>query len=145
MKSEPETYSIDDLKREKRTTWEGVRNYQARNYMREMEVGDPVLFYHSSAEPPCVAGIAKVVKKAYPDSTARKKQSPYFDPKASEANPIWEMVEIAFQKKLMRPLPLAELKANSKLEGLALLEKGSRLSVQPVSPEHPKEIERMIR
>lgn len=144
MKSEPETYSIDDLKRDRRTSWEGVRNYQARNFMRGMKKGDRVLFYHSNANPPGVAGIAKVVQTAHPDLAALDKKSPYHDPKATRENPIWEMVDIAFVRTFPRVVGLAELKANPKLKSLMVLQKGSRLSVQPVSEEHFKEIERMV-
>lgn len=134
MKSEPGTYSIDDLARDGRTQWDGVRNYQARNLMREMQAGDRVLFYHSNAKPPGVAGLARVVREAYPDPTARDPESAYYDPKASEADPRWYMVDIEFVERLPRLVPLADIKA---AEGLAdmVVTKRSRLSVQPVTDE----------
>jgi predicted RNA-binding protein with PUA-like domain len=137
MKTEPETYSIDDLARDGRTWWNGVRNYQARNFMRDaMRLGDPVLVYHSSAEPPGVAGLARVSGAAKPDPTALDPQDPHFDPKATKANPIWVMVEIEFVERFEAVLPLARLRAEPKLEGLALLARGQRLSIQPVSDAH---------
>lgn len=143
MKSEPGTYSIDDLARDGRTSWDGVRNFQARNFMRdEMKVGDPVLFYHSNADPPGVAGIARVSREAYPDHTAREPGSRYHDPKASEDDPRWFMVDIEFVKKLDRPVPLAELKETPGLEDM-LVTRRSRLSVQPVTEEQFKIVERL--
>jgi predicted RNA-binding protein with PUA-like domain len=137
MKTEPETYSIDDLARDGRTWWEGVRNYQARNFMRDaMRIGDPVLVYHSSAEPPGVAGLASVSAAAKPDLTALDPKDPHFDPKATKADPIWAMVEIAFVERFAEVIPLAALRAEAKLEGLALLARGQRLSIQPVSEAH---------
>lgn len=135
MKSEPEAFSIDDLAARpgKREHWDGVRNYQARNFMREMKKGDKVLFYHSSCPEPGVVGVAKVVKEAYPDFTAFDPESKYFDPKSSPDKPRWFMVDIQFQKKLKRTIALAELKQNPLLEGMQLLRKGNRLSVMPVA------------
>ena len=133
MKSEPDAFSIDDLRRLKRDAWSGVRNYQARNFMREMEVGDPVLFYHSSCEPPGIAGLAKVAAKAHPDATQFDPKSPYFDPKATKAKPIWECVDVAFVRKSKRLIPLDELRAMKPLKDMVLLRRGSRLSVQPVT------------
>ncbi|MGI9518096.1 MAG: EVE domain-containing protein [Pirellulaceae bacterium] len=136
MKSEPNAYSIDDLAKDKNKTtcWDGVRNYQARNMMRdEMKKGDLVLFYHSNAKPPCVAGVAKVVKESYPDHTAQDPKSKYHDPKATEDNPRWFMVDIQLVKKFKRCIPLDELKEIKALKDMRLLQKGSRLSVQPVS------------
>ena len=136
MKTEPDVFSIDDLIRapNRTTHWDGVRNYQARNYMRdEMAVGDAVLLYHSNAEPPAVVGTASIVKSAYPDWTAWDKSDPHYDPKTDPNNPRWFMVDIQFESKLPRPLPLAELRTVSALEGMVLLQKGSRLSVQPVT------------
>lgn len=134
MKSEPNTYSIDDLERDGRTHWDGVRNYQARNLMREMKVGDRVLFYHSSATPPGVAGLAKVVKEAYPDHTARDPDADYYDPKATDDDPRWYMVDIEYVRHLPEFVPLAELKAADGLDDMVVT-KRSRLSVQPVEPE----------
>lgn len=135
MKSEPGSYSIDDLRRDGSTAWEGVRNYQARNFMRdEMRVGDGVLFYHSNASPPGVAGIARVVREGYPDPTARDPDSRYFDEKASEEDPRWFMVEIEFVEKFDELVPLQSLADVAGLEEM-LLNRKSRLSVQPVTDE----------
>lgn len=136
MKSEPETYGIDDLARDRRTSWEGVRNYQARNFMREMKIGDQVLFYHSSAEPPGVAGLARVSRDAHPDVAALDRRSPYFDAKATPENPIWWMVEIEFVERFPNVIPLSDLKANPALDGMLVLQRGQRLSVQPVDASH---------
>ncbi len=133
MKSEPDAFSIDDLKRLKRDAWSGVRNYQARNFMKAMAVGDAVLFYHSSAETIGVAGLAKVAAKAHPDATQFDRKSPYFDPKATKAEPIWECVDVAFVRKFDRVIPLAELRGVKALKDMVLLRRGSRLSVQPVT------------
>lgn len=136
LKSEPDVYSIDDLARDKdRTTcWDGVRNYQARNLMRdEIKLGDPVLFYHSNAKPTGIAGVAQVVRESYPDATQFDKKSKYFDPKATVSTPRWFMVDIQFVQKFKTFLPLDELKSVKALEGMVLLQKGSRLSVQPVT------------
>ena len=134
MKSEPETFSIDQLAKDKTTWWEGVRNYQARNFMtQEMTPGDEVLFYHSNAEPPGVAGLAKVTKKAAPDLTQFDKKSDFFDPKASQENPRWLCVEISFAKKFKNFISLSEIKSTPALAKMVLLQKGSRLSIQPVT------------
>lgn len=140
VKTEADCYSIDDLKRDKRTSWSGVRNYQARNFMRDgMKVGDLVLVYHSSGATPDdtgVAGIAKVVREAHPDVTALDRKDDHFDPKATRENPIWMMVDLGFVEKFKAVLPLRALKARKELAGLALLQPGQRLSVQPVSEAH---------
>ncbi|HKQ75058.1 MAG TPA: EVE domain-containing protein [Blastocatellia bacterium] len=135
MKSEPDCFSIDDLAKapKKTTCWDGVRNYQARNFMREMEIGDLVFFYHSSAEPPCIVGVAEVVKKAYPDHTALDPKDQHYDPKATPSKPIWEMVDIKFARKFGEPLVLEDLRDLKGLEKMELLRRGSRLSVQPVA------------
>jgi predicted RNA-binding protein with PUA-like domain len=133
MKSEPDTFSIDDLKRVKREPWTGVRNYQARNLMKEMKVGDLALFHHSSANPPGIAGVAKIVALAHPDATQFDPKSPYYDPKAAEARPIWECVDVAFVRKFPRLIPMDELRGMKALRKMVLLERGSRLSVQPVT------------
>lgn len=136
VKTEPETYSIDDLARDGRTRWEGVRNYQARNTMRDlMKMGDPVLIYHSSADPPGIVGLARVSAPAKADATARDRKSPYFDPKATASNPIWVAVELAFVRRFDRMVPLEELRAMKELSSMALLQRGQRLSVQPVSDD----------
>jgi predicted RNA-binding protein with PUA-like domain len=136
VKSEPDCFSIDDLAASpKQTTcWSGVRNYQARNFMRdEMKLGDEVLFYHSSADPPCVVGVATVAREAYPDHTAWDKKDDHFDPKASTENPIWQMVDIKFKEAFPRQLPIEELRKLPILKNMVLLQRGSRLSVQPVT------------
>lgn len=136
MKSEPSVFSIDDLARQPRRTtgWDGVRNYQARNYMRTMQLGDQVLFYHSNADPPAVAGIAEVVREAYPDNTAFDRSSPYFDSRSRRARPVWDQVDIRLVRKFAQPIPLDRLRAHPALTQMELLRKGSRLSVQPVQP-----------
>jgi predicted RNA-binding protein with PUA-like domain len=137
MKTEPDVYSIDDLARDGKTMWDGVRNYQARNFMRDkMQTGDLVFFYHSNAEPSGIAGIAKVAGKSYPDPTAFDKKDVHFDPKSKKENPTWYLVDLAFVKKFKNFLSLEELKKNKSLEGMLLLQKGSRLSVQPVFEKH---------
>ncbi len=141
MKSEPEVFSITDLEKDGRTLWEGVRNYQARNFMmNDMAAGDEVLFYHSNAEPPGVAGVATVSKAAVPDPTAFDKKSEYFEPKATKEKPIWFCVEVKFAKKFKSVLSLNEVRTNSKLSKMTLVQKGSRLSVQPVTAAEFKEI-----
>jgi predicted RNA-binding protein with PUA-like domain len=136
MKSEPTTFSIDDLLRSPNhvTYWDGVRNYQARNFMRSMAVGDQVLFYHSNTDPPAVVGIAEVVTTAYPDSTQFDKKDTHYDPESKSSEPRWDMVDIKYVRKFTRALTLDELRKESKLNGMVLLKKGSRLSVQPVTP-----------
>lgn len=137
MKSEPNAYSIDDLIRDGRTGWDGVRNYQARNIMRDqMQVGDLALFYHSNAKPPGVAGICRICETGLLDDTAWDPKSPYYDPKASKGDTVWVMVAVEFVEKFERLISLHELKERSDLEGMMLLKKGARLSVQPVSEEH---------
>lgn len=133
LKTEPETFSIDDLKRDKKTAWDSVRNYQARNFLSSMAVGDLCLIYHSNAEPPGVVGVAKVSKKAFPDPLQFDKKSDYYDEKATLEKPRWFCPEISFIKKLPRIIPLSELREAKELKNLALLQKGSRLSVLPVS------------
>jgi predicted RNA-binding protein with PUA-like domain len=137
MKSEPGVYSIDDLARDGKTYWDGVRNYRARNFMRDdMKIGDWVLYYHSNADPSGVAGIAKVCKTAYPDFTSRDPLSKYYDPKSSEENPIWFMVDLEFVEKFPNFVSLQELKTNSDLDGLMVIRRGMRLSIQPVDSRH---------
>jgi len=134
MKSEPDVYSIRDLERDGTTSWEGVRNYQARNLMREMAVGDAVLFYHSNANPPGVAGLARVAREAYPDPFAWKKGHRYHDPKSSPEEPRWWMVDIEYVDTLPNFVTLDDLKSAPGLEEMVVT-KRSRLSVQPVRPE----------
>lgn len=134
MKTEPDVFSIDDLARKKTSLWDGVRNFQARNFMREqMEVGDRVLFYHSSCEPPGVAGLAKVLGKAEPDPTQFDKSSKYFDPRASKEKPWWYCVRVGFEEKFPRLVTLAEIRATKALKEMPLLRRGQRLSIQPVT------------
>ncbi len=135
VKSEPGAFSIDDLMRSpKQTTcWDGVRNYQARNFMRAMAVGDHVLFYHSNADPPAVVGIADVVRTAYPDQTQFDKTSHHYDPASTPSAPRWDMVDIRHRRTFKTALPLDQLRHEPKLKGMVLLRKGSRLSVQPVT------------
>jgi len=136
MKSEPESYGIDHLKKDKRTDWNGVRNFQARNFMREMKLGDQVLFYHSNCKVPGVYGIAKVEKTAYPDPTQYDPRSDYYDKRSTEAKPLWDLVGIAFVRKLAEPVTLSDIRAEPKLGAMIILQPGSRLSVTPVSSEH---------
>ena len=137
MKSEPDTFSIDDLKQRRREPWDGVRNYQARNFMREgMRKGDQVFFYHSNCAEPGIAGIAQVASEAYPDPSQFDPKSKYFDPGSSRDNPRWMLVDVKFVKKLKRTITLKELQADAALGGMVLLRKGSRLSVQPVEAAH---------
>jgi predicted RNA-binding protein with PUA-like domain len=134
MKSEPDTFSIDDLKRKGREAWDGVRNYQARNYMRDgMRKGDKVFFYHSNCAEPGIVGIAEVVTEAYPDPTQFDPKSKYFDPASSRDNPRWMLVEVKFVKKLKRTITLKELQGDPALSDMPLVRKGNRLSVMPVS------------
>lgn len=137
MKSEPDVFSFDDLLAApaRTTCWDGVRNYQARNFMRDdMRVGDLVLFYHSGAERPAVAGIAEVVRDAYPDATAFDPSDAHFDPKSRRDSPTWYMVDVRAVERFDEPVTLAELRGTAGLEEMALLQRGSRLSVQPVRP-----------
>ena len=134
LKSEPTTFSIDDLLKSPRKTtcWEGVRNYQARNFLRAMAVGDRAFFYHSNAEPPAIVGIVKVVKPAYPDHFAFDAHNPYFDAKSDPKNPRWVMVDVRFERKFSTVIHLGMLRGIKGLEKMELLRTGSRLSVQPV-------------
>ena len=134
LKSEPSTFSIQDLARSpKRTTcWEGVRNYQARNFLRSMAVGDLAFFYHSNADPPAIVGLVEVVKAAYPDHFAWRPGSRYFDENSSKQNPRWVMVDVRLKEVLRTPIALERLRGVRGLERMELLRKGSRLSVQPV-------------
>jgi predicted RNA-binding protein with PUA-like domain len=134
MKSEPDVFSIDDLERKQVDCWDGVRNYQARNFMREMKIGDGVLFYHSNARPPGVAGLARVARTAYADPTAFDPRSHYFDPDSHPENPRWVMVDVAFEEKFPAVVPLSVLQATPRLEEMMVTRKGMRLSVQPVTP-----------
>ena len=135
LKSEPDAYSIDDLKAQPRRTdhWDGIRNYQARNFMRDqMKVGDQAFFYHSSCAEPGIVGVIKVARRAYPDFTAFDKKSKYYDPKSDPDNPRWFMIDVKFLRKLNRPIPLQELKAQPRLRNMRLLQRGNRLSILPI-------------
>ncbi len=134
MKSEPDAFSIDDLAKVGTEPWTGVRNYQARNFMRDgMKPGDGVLFYHSSCAEPGVVGTAEVASDAYPDPTQFDRKSDYFDAKASVEEPRWVLVDVRFQRKLRRTISLDELRRQPQLEGFALLNRGNRLSILPVT------------
>lgn len=146
MKVEPSAYTIDDLARDGRTGWEGVRNYQARNFLRdEIRVGDGVLFYASNASPSGVAGIAEVVTAGYPDPLQYRKGHDYYDAKATAAQPIWYSVDIKFVERFPAVVPLADLKANPKLKTMMVIKRGVRLSVQPVTAGEFDEVRRMGR
>ena len=136
VKSEPGAYSIEDLKRDRRTVWDGVRNFQARNFLRDqMKAGDLVFFYHSNAEPSGIAGVAQVVRAGYPDPSAFDPKDKHYDPKSKRGNPSWFVVDIEFVKKFEELIPLETLRGAKGLEQMPLLERGQRLSVQPVSPQ----------
>ncbi len=143
MKSEPGTFGIDALAASPRKTtfWDGVRNFQARNFMRdEMRRGDLAFFYHSSCEQPAIVGVVKVVKEGYPDHTAFDRRDKHYDPDSDPHKPRWFMVDVRLERKLARPITLAQLKeyADGPLKGLALLKRGNRLSITPVSDAHWK-------
>jgi predicted RNA-binding protein with PUA-like domain len=134
MKSEPDVFSIDDLAKKKTSWWDGVRNYQARNFMmKDMKIGDVVLFYHSNAEPPGIAGLAKVSSAAKPDLTALDKKSEYYDKSATRENPRWFCVEVEFAKKFKNLVPLDQLRTTQGLENMLVIKRGQRLSIQPVT------------
>ena len=144
MKSEPDAFSIDDLKKAGTEPWTGVRNYQARNFMRQMKEGDQVFFYHSSTAVPGIAGLGRVASAPYPDPTQFNRKSHYFDPKATREQPRWDMVDVRFERKFPQVLALSTLKANEdRLEGLGVLQRGSRLSVMPVTPGQARELLKM--
>ena len=134
VKTEPEVYSIDDLRQDSSTAWDSVRNYQARNYLTSMVRGDEVLIYHSNSTPPGIVGLAVVSKLAFPDALQFEKKSGYYDPKATIENPRWFSPELKFKKKFSRLISLEELRGEKKLEKMVLLQRGSRLSVHPVTP-----------
>jgi predicted RNA-binding protein with PUA-like domain len=141
MKSEPEAFSIDDLKCKKQEAWDGVRNYQARNFMRDgMRPGDRVFFYHSNCAVPGIVGIAEVATDAYPDPSQFDPKSKYFDAGSSRGNPRWRLVDVKFVKKLKRTITLDELKLDGALAEMPLVRKGNRLSVMPVDATHWKHI-----
>jgi len=135
MKSEPGDFSIDDLERVRTEPWTGVRNYQARNFMRQMTPGDGVLFYHSNCDVPGIYGISEVASEPYPDPTQFDRKSKYHDPRASPEQPRWDLVDVRYVRHLRRPLPLDEIRGHAETlgEDFALIRKGSRLSVLPVT------------
>jgi predicted RNA-binding protein with PUA-like domain len=145
IKSEPDVFSIDDLARAPRrtTSWEGVRNFQARNFLRAMQIGDRALFYHSNAEPSAVAGVVEIVRTAYPDPSAWDPRSDYHDPRAAPDNPLWSMVDVRLVEVFPRLLPLEELRGVKALAGMELLRRGSRLSVHPVTAAEFRTIEKL--
>ena len=146
MKSEPSVFSIDDLAsaKDQTTRWDGVRNYQARNLLRhDIAIGDGVIFYHSSADPPAAAGTAKIVRAGYPDPTQFDPRDGHFDRDSQRDDPRWFSVDIKFESKFVRPVTLAELRAAPALKDMVLLRRGSRLSVQPVTAGEWKQIVKM--
>ena len=147
MKSEPDTFSIDDLECRPRRTehWDGVRNYQARNFMREMRQGDQAFFYHSSCPVPGVAGIVEIVREAYPDDSAWDARSKYHDPKSRPEKPLWYMVDVRFERRFPRVVALSALRANPALKEMRLLRRGNRLSVMPVTAAEWRAILKMTK
>ena len=144
MKSEPDAYGIDDLERDKREPWDGIRNYQARNMMRDdMKIGDEVFFYHSNCREPGIVGIMRVASEPYPDPTQFDTQSKYYDPKSKQDDPRWILVDVEFVRKLDRTITLAEIKAAKGLDGLILTRKGNRLSIMPIEKKHWNKLLRM--
>lgn len=146
FKSGPTSFSIDDLARSPRRTtcWEGVRNYQARNFLKSMKVRDLGFFYHSNIDPPAIVGIIEVVKAAYPDSFAFDSKSRYFDPRSTSDSPRWFLVDVRFVKKFSQAVPLEQLRAIKGLKNMELLRKGSRLSIQPVRPDEWEQVLRVV-
>jgi predicted RNA-binding protein with PUA-like domain len=150
MKSEPDTFGIDDLAAapKQTTSWEGVRNYQARNMLRDdMAAGDLAFFYHSSCPEPGVAGVVEIVRSGYPDASAWNRRSPYYDAKSPENKPLWYTVDVRLQLRARQVLPLSVLRehAATHLDGLLLLRRGNRLSITPVDPAHWKFIRSLMR
>jgi predicted RNA-binding protein with PUA-like domain len=147
MKSEPDAYSIDHLRSQKRRTdhWDGIRNYQARNFMRDqMKMGDLAFFYHSNCSEPAVVGIMEIVSAAYPDHTAFDPNEKHFDAKSDPDNPRWLMVDVKFKKKLKMPITLQAIKAEKKLADMRLVQRGNRLSILPVTPSEWRHILKMV-
>ncbi len=145
LKSEPNSYSIDDLKNDKSTEWGGVRNYQARNTLRDsMEKGDLAFFYHSSTDEPAIVGICEIASEAIPDSSAFDSKDSHHDPKSSPNNPIWYARKVKFKTKFKTPITLTQLRAVKGLKKMVLLQKGSRLSIQPVTETEWEIIEKQV-
>ena len=137
MKSEPHVYGLDDLKADGSTYWDGVRNYQARNFMRDdMKIGDLVLYYHSNTKPPGIVGLARVSREGYPDPTQFDEDSKYFDPKSTEEKPRWILVDLEYVDHFAEKVSLDTLKQDADLDGMLVIRKGQRLSIQPVEPIH---------
>lgn len=146
IKSEPEVFSIDDLAKAKNQTtyWDGVRNYQARNFIRdEMKIGDKVIFYHSNSEPPGAAGICEIVKEGYPDFTAFDPDDLHYDPKSKKDSPTWIMVDVKFIKKIDKLVSISLIRENKKLQKIQLLQRGNRLSVMPLTRTEFDELVKM--
>jgi predicted RNA-binding protein with PUA-like domain len=144
FKSEPDVYSLDDLERDGSTYWEGVRNYQARNFLRdEVKAGDLVLYYHSRTRPPGIVGVARVSRSAYPDPTQFDPESHYFDPKATAEKPRWVVVDVEYVAHFDEAVTLEQLKADPRLEGMLVTRKGQRLSIQPVEAKHWRRVCRL--
>lgn len=143
IKSEPDVFSIADLERDGQTSWEGVRNYQARNHLRAMRVGDLALYYHSNADPPGVAGVARVCREAYPDDTQFDPKSDYYDADSPRDDPRWSRVDVEFVEQLPEFVSLEALKEDAELDGMLVRKRGMRLSVQPVEPAHFKRVLRL--
>jgi len=144
VKTEPTTYSIDDLKSDKTTCWDGVRNYQARNFMKDMQIGDQVFVYHSNAKEIGIVGLSKVSKLAYPDKTAFDKKDSHYDPKSKPEKPTWFMVDLKFAKKYKEIITLDKLREKKALSDMFILRKGNRLSVTPVAKKEFEAIEKII-
>ena len=138
MKSEPDAYSIDDLKKDKTTLWDGIRNYQARNFMRKMDIGDQVFFYHSNCKPPGIVGLMEVVDKNITDPTQFDQNSKYFDPKSDKSRPRWDCVKVKFISKSIKMITLQELKSLFFEDDLIIVKKGNRLSITPVKEKSAK-------
>lgn len=146
MKTEPSVFSIDDLERRGVASWEGVRNFQARNFMRDtLRMGDGVLIYHSSVTPPGVVGLATVCRTGYPDHFAFDKKSPYFDARSTPDKPLWFMVDVQFAARFSSMVTLDMIKANSRFDGMMVIRRGARLSIQPVEKRHYELVCRMAR
>jgi predicted RNA-binding protein with PUA-like domain len=143
MKSEPEVFSIDDLERQRTTAWEGVRNYQARNFMRSMKRGDLAFLYHSNCDEPGIVGIMEIARETYPDPTQFEPKSEYFDRTSERSQPRWDMVDVRFRRRLRSPLGLKALRAQKPLASMRLLQRRNRLSVMPVSAREWQFILRM--
>ncbi|MEX0652278.1 MAG: EVE domain-containing protein [Candidatus Paceibacterota bacterium] len=144
FKSEPTSYSIDNLKRDKKTAWDGVRNYQARNFMRDdMQIGDIGLFYHSNTKPIGIVGVVKICSKPYPDPTAFDKKDDHYDPQSKKENPTWYLVDVCFVEKFNKIITLDQLKFDDSFSDMLVTQKGQRLSVQPVSKKHVVKILKM--